>query len=389
MAAIYIDDQKVGLKKVFEELGIENNLPQNVRQRVFELRNIVKDKLNGGVRMPRSIGGVPEFVVFSKKHGHTVKIRYANSQTPRKDKDPLYQPILLSLIPNELGQVEIQDDVTFVFWYLHPLHEFSPFRDKKAGFDFKYLNKDGIAAQEVTKEEYTINALSIILGDKAWNTIRLRQFAKGLRMAGVDDLTDMELKKSLMDLAKKDPVGFYSKTQVSDYQFEGFIQDAIDKGILERKTINGLERWYLVGEEILPIQYGADAQKALSDYIALNTKELIPKIKNALVGETKSSVLNTPENKSLIMDLDTLAKVDTTLYEDQAHGKNVLKINDSVNRVDEDEPFRKRIAEQLVKRQNAADKGEKLHPQTEQWFVDNQDAITYYLENYSNKETEK
>ncbi|WP_418360166.1 hypothetical protein [Sphingobacterium detergens] len=381
MAAIYIDDKKVGLKELFSELGIENNLPKNVRERIFELRNIVKDRLNGGVRMPRSFGGVPEYTVYSKKHQHNVKIRFAISQTHRKDKEPLYQPVLLSLIPDAKGQIEIHDDVEFIFWYLHPLHEFSPFRKKDAGYDFKYLNKDGIAAQEVSKHEYYINAISVIVGDKSWNILKLRQFAKGLRIPGVDDLTDSQVKKILIDLAEKNPVDFYQKTQVSDHHFDGFIQDAIDKGILEKKSINGLERWYLSGEELLPIQYGVDAHQSLSDHIAINAKELLPKIKNALVGQTKSAILNTAENKALIMDLENTEE-ETSLYEDQANAKNVTTISTNIKRVDDDEDFRKRIEDQLSKRQKAEDNGEKLHFQTEQWFVDNKDAVQYYLENY-------
>jgi hypothetical protein len=50
--------------------------------------------------------------------------------------------------------------------------------------------------------------------------------------------------------------------------FNGKVQEAIDRHILDLKSLNGMQRWYLGSREILPVQYGLDPRKVLDDELS-------------------------------------------------------------------------------------------------------------------------
>ncbi len=379
--AIYVDNEKMSVNEVLQLLGLKDQvkIPESKRKRVFEFTRKTPDRLNGGTRIPRSVNAIPQFSVYSEKLGYTVTIRYATSQKRKKDSEPEYSPLYLSMLPDELGFVEINDDFIFLFWYLHPTHELSPFYKSGTPVDYKFLNKDSIAKMEIEREEYLINGLAIIIGDNAWNIFQLRRLAKGLKEPGVDELTDSQVKQVLRNIAHKDPVGFYNSTRVADFMFEGLVQDAVDKKVLELKSLNSLERWYLNGEELLPISYGQDARKELSDFVATRV-DVIEKIKNGLAGKTVETAVRDPEVHAAIMG--DVQNKPLNPSEKAASNREVERIDENLSRVDTDESFRQKIAEKLKEKLESETTGIPMHHAKVKWFEENADAVKYFSEKY-------
>jgi hypothetical protein len=273
--ALYLDDKKVGgIKELLTALKLdEKEIPY--RKRVKEFQQIMERDIHGNARMKdgrnmttRNITGRPEYTVYVPKLGYEVRIRIA--QTQRKDKDEgfIYTPNIISMIPGEDGIATITDDLEFAFWYLHPWCAHSPFYKTESQPFFEYKDDDAKSKMDNDNEENRINALSYIVGYNSKPIKQLRSLAKGFNIGGVDDMTDEVVKKQLRILANNDPVGFVNKIESRELVFSGEIQDAIDKGVLTLGSLNGMNRWYLSGKEILPISYGQDALAVLKDELS-------------------------------------------------------------------------------------------------------------------------
>jgi hypothetical protein len=293
--ALYIEDKPMTKKEVCEFLDIPiHSIPTN-RRRVIQMNTkIIDDK--GTKRSAKSIGGKPEYSIFVPKLQREVKIRYAISQKKLKDDIFSYTPKTLSLIPAEDGSVLVNDDAQFMYWYLNPFCNHSPFKKPDAHVYYEYQDKNAEATKELQREEDIINAMSIIVGHAAWNDIQLKHLAKGMGVAGVDDMTPMVVKHHLKKLVHKDPIKFFNQANSREVIFTGKIQEAIDQNILILKSINGMQRWFLKEEEILPIQYGQEPSTELKQFMAEKWYLFADKINNALNGVTISSNLNNPIN---------------------------------------------------------------------------------------------
>lgn len=301
--AIYLDDKKVGgIKELLDALKLDSKaIPY--QKRIKEFQQIMERDIHGNVRMKdgrsmttRNISGRPEYSVHVPKLGYEVRIRLA--QTQRKDKDQgfIYTPNLISMIPGEDGVAQITDDLEFAFWYLHPWNRHSPFYRNDSQPFFEYKDDDAKSKMDNDNEENRINALSYIVGYNAKNIKDLRTLAKGFAIGGVDDMTDEVVKKQLRILATNDPVGFLNKIENRETVFSGQVQEALDRGVLELRNLNGMNRWYLNGKEILPISYGQDEMAVLRDELSTKWYLYADKIESALEGTQTNANLHNPAN---------------------------------------------------------------------------------------------
>lgn len=307
--ALFIDDKKVGgVKDLLEVLKLEPNaIPY--RKRTKEFQQIMPRDIHGNVRMKdgrsmttRNISGRPEFSIYVPKLGYEVRVRLA--QTQRKDKDEgfIYTPNLISMIPGEDGVAPVTDDLEFAFWFLHPWCAHSPFKKVDTEAFFEYKDDDARSKTDNDTEENRINALSYIVGYNAKNIKDLRNLAKGMNVGGVDDMTDEVVKRELRLLANIDPVGFVNKIENRETVFSGQVQDALDKDILKLETLNGMQRWYLSGKEILPVSYGQDAMAVLKDELSTKWYLYSDKIEIALKSTETASNLQNPANDEVFAE---------------------------------------------------------------------------------------
>jgi hypothetical protein len=307
--AIFVDDKKVGgVKNLLEVLELAPNaIPY--KKRTKEFQQIMPRDIHGNVRMKdgrsmttRNISGRPEYSIFVPKLGYEVRIRIAQTQRKDKDEGYIYTPNLISMLPGEDGISPVNDELEFAFWYLHPWCAHSPFKKIDAEAFFEYKDDDAKSKTDNDTEENRINALSYIVGWNAKPIKELRNIAKGMNVGGVDDMTDEVVKKELRQLANADPVGFVNKIENRETSFSGQVQDALDKDILKLETLNGMQRWYLSGKEILPVSYGQDAMAVLKEELSTKYYLYAERLDNALADVETASNLQNPANDEVFAD---------------------------------------------------------------------------------------
>lgn len=297
MAKLYVDDVNVGVKQLYAELGIDpNSIPKKLA-RIFEINpnRLTLDEFRNE-KAPRALGISTKFDVYSKVHDKVVTVRYAETERHKNENGirvTTYKPAQL-FIRGKAGN--INDDVAFAYMYLHPSCQQSPFRKLNQAFRYLFKDNEAVANADLLREEQVMRAMSMIIGERSYPISQLRQLAKGMNIAGVDDLTDAELKNRLKDLAKNDPVKFFNDSRSNSIQFNGVLQDSVDKGILRIHTNNGFKRWHFYNEELCIINSGTDEMAALKEVVS-RRMELIPQLQTALEGRTIESEINKPENQ--------------------------------------------------------------------------------------------
>lgn len=293
--AIYLDDAVMnGKKDVLDYLKLDPKIIPNHRKKLFEFTHKKADQ-DGRVRIKKSIFGSPEFSVFVPHLGREVKIRYAVTQRRDKDKNFIYSPPSIGIEPAEDGTVVMNNDLEFLFWFLRPLCKNSPFRTATQRSHYEYQDNDFKATTELDLEENRVDAVSIVIGNNAWAISKLRMLLKGLNESGVDDMTDVIVRKKLKDRAYANPIDFINIAESREVMFSGKLQECIDRKILKVESKLGMKRWYLLEEEILPLQYGVDEVRELKNFLSVNWHLFAETIQNALGNKTVERSLNKPE----------------------------------------------------------------------------------------------
>ena len=292
---IYVDDVPKTTKQLCELFEVPlSSIPKH-RRRVMQMQTRIIDA-SGTKRSSKSYGGKPEFTAYVKSEQREVKVRYATGQRNMKDNVKVYTPKTTWLMPHEDGSCTITDDSLFVYWWFNPANRSSPLHNPQQGYYYDYQDKNQEAVNDLDREEKIINAMSILIGDNAWTEIQLKQLAKGLSIAGVDDMTPAVVKASLKKLAYADPEKFYNQANSREVVFSGKIQEAIDSKVLVLKSLHGMQRWYLNEEEILPLQYGQNADTEIKNHMAEKWYLYSDKIEAAIKQITIGSLLNNPLN---------------------------------------------------------------------------------------------
>ena len=314
--AIYINDIAVNKAKFFETLGIPSNAIPNPRRKRFQLP--VRTDQDGNARHLHRLM-CNEYSVYLQKENREVKVRIANTQKKDKDQNFEYFPTDNALESGEKGEVLVSDEMAFLFWYTNPMCRQSYFRKPEAPVFYEFLDNDHLAKVDNDKEESRIIAMSIILGFNAWPMSRLRTLAKGIGISGVNDMTDEVVKNQLKALAYKDPDKFINQAESREVAFSGKIQEAIDRHIIQLKTLNGMQRWYLNNTEVIPVQYGVDARKVLDDHLSAKWYMYSDEINQSLDGTSVASNLANAQNDDHFNTpevIDTPSDMDAEVWEE-------------------------------------------------------------------------
>lgn len=308
--AFYINDERVGgIKELCEKLGLDDKvIPFRKRDKSFEIEmerdihgNAKRDK-DGHYVTRTNVATQPVFSGFSKKLGYSVQIRYALTQYKTKDEVNYPAPGTIFLDPGEDGTASLNDELLFVFWYLHPWCGNSPFHVHGSPIMYRYKDNDAKSKMGNDHEENLINALGYIVGNHCKSVKELRSIAKGLNQVGVDDMTDETVKATLRTIAKADPIGFIDKVESREIVFSGKVQDAIDKNIITLQTLNGMVRWYMGGKEVIPVAYGQDPVTVLKEEMSSKWYLYSDEIDKAINGITIATNLAAVENDEAFAD---------------------------------------------------------------------------------------
>lgn len=322
--AIYIDDVVVNKAKLFETFGVAKNAVPSPREKRFQFPVRVDSDGN-----KRHLGRLMcnEYSIYVPSLNREVRVRYANSQKKDKEENFIYFPTDNEMQAGEGGEVLITDEMVFLFWYINPMNRQSPFRKPQAPVFYEFLDNDHLAKVSNNKDETRITAMSIVLGLNAWPIARLRTLAKGMGIGGVDTMTDDVVKSLLKGRAFKDPDNFINQAESREVAFVGKIQEAIDRNIIQLKTLNGMQRWYMGSNEIVPVQYGIDARKILDDHLSAKWYMYSDEINQLLDGTSIATNLSKPENDEHFEDADmieTISEIDSTVWNEYL----VLKADD-------------------------------------------------------------
>jgi len=312
--AIYINDEVVNKSKLFELLSINKNSIPSPREKRFQFPTRT-DKDGNKRHLHRLMCNA--FSVYIPTLNREVQVRIATTQKKDKDQNFEYFPTDNAMECGEGGAVLINDEMAFLFWYINPMNRQSPFRKPSSPVFYEFLDNDHLAKVDNDIDETRIIAMSIVLGNNAWSISRLRTLAKGMGIAGVTDMTDEVVKNTLKARAYQKPSEFINMAESREVAFSGKIQEAIDAHILDLRTLNGMQRWYLGGKEVIPVQYGIDARKVLEEHISEKWYMYSDELNNLLEGITVSTNLSKPENDLSFEEtgaVETLAEVDNELW---------------------------------------------------------------------------
>ena len=359
---LYVNDQAMTKKAALEFLGISPDFIPQTRRKIIQVvtKQIDRDK----VRPPKSIGGKPQYLVFVPHLEKEVAIRYATSQRKDKDQNFVYpHPKTLALHPAEDGTVLIPDELEFLFWFLRPMCEQSPFRNKEQQFFYGFKDDHAKATADMVREEKYIMAISILVGPTAWSDVQLKHLAKGMNIMGVDDMSPMVVKNELKKLAYKDPVVFYNNANSREVLFSGKIQEAIDNKVITLQSLNGMQRWYLGKEEILPIAYRQNALIELKNHMAEKWYLYADKVNEGLAGVDLAAKLNNPLNDKAFEEvkLPVTAKIRAELTPEEHEVLKEIKSKDWL--------------EAKMYKIDAYDKSDldKMHPAQRTSYLENKD----------------
>lgn len=311
---IFVDNEIVTKQKMFTLLGVpENSIPRS-REKRFRFNTRVDS--DGNKRHLKTLL-CNEYSVYVPSINRDVRVRWANQQKKDKEGNFEYFPSDNTLESGEAGEARINDEMVFLFWYVCPFNRQSPFRKAGGMTYYEFLDNDHLAKTANEIEETRIMALSLIFGLNSWPISRLKMLAKGMGIAGVDDMTNDVVKTILRERAYKDPSLFLNQAESREVQFSGKIQEAIDRHIITLSSVNGMQRWYLGSKEIIPVQYGIDARTILDDHLSAKWYMYSDEINNLLEGTTVASNLAQAENDdhfSGAEPIETMSEVDAVLW---------------------------------------------------------------------------
>jgi len=314
---LFIDDKAVNKSKFFETLGISPNSVPQPREKRFQFP--MRTDQDGNARHLKRLM-VNEYSVYLPKENREIKVRIASTQKKDKEQNFEYFPTDNALEAGERGEILVSDEMAFLFWYVNPMNRQSPFRKPQAPVFYEFKDNDNVAKVANDRDEMRIIAMSIVLGHNAWSISKLRTLAKGLKIAGVDDMTDAVVKNTLKERAWADPDAFINQAESREVAFAGKIQEAIDRNLIALKTLNGMQRWYIQDREVMPVQYGIDARQALDDELSAKWYMYADDINAALENTNISTKLASADNDKFFQDtepvIETTAEIDATVWDE-------------------------------------------------------------------------
>lgn len=349
---LYIDDKPSNIDEICTLLKIKKNeVPFQRKNRSFKRLGFdnKRDPQNQKPIVPRG-HGIPCSINVVLENGESKRITYADNsrQETRNGLTRLkHSPINLMLPGLTLA---LTDDQTtkFFFLYIHHYNKQSPLNIGKPNPNCIYQFNDTakLAKEEDDKEELFFEALSML---KALDEPQLRQVAKGYKMFGVDDLTEVEVRSLVRAKLKLNPAQFIVDLESNEIAIEGIIQDAIDKGIIAQVHSGTETVWNLGTKQLAKTPNGSLPMPYLRAEIESNLEHYFPLLEKGIESKVSATNLQKPDNAKFFQNfkrkndseqpyapLDTLDKklITETAQEKEIADKLRSYFNEDVNNPD-------------------------------------------------------
>jgi hypothetical protein len=237
----------------------------------------------------------PLFRGFEKGFG-SVTIRYANGLPFQDNGQVRYneQGILFQGLTESLN---IESDIeTYVFYYMHVWCKDSPVRQQSSRWHYEYFNPENASKQKLTKYHEELSLGMKINKMKDDDLEGLRTIVASL-IAGASDMSASELELQLLDYAKMNFKKVQTALDANDSKFHGMIQLAIERNILQARSINDIWRWHLIKkdgteEEICIVPMGENHLDFIKKDVRNNYETKMLKVVDAINGYKEADRLD-------------------------------------------------------------------------------------------------
>jgi hypothetical protein len=334
---LFIDDTPISKKDLLVMYGLsESVIPKNHKKQLLTLApnlyTIDPDPENNGrIIKPDSFNLKPYYTLSSKNSGsHFLRYSKSNYRTPKGE-----MIFATKILTYKEVTFTIQDEDEFIWFFLHPeFFKESPFREEGMGYTYQVLNLQANAAEKNETIKKKTEAANFIYSENQ-SILELRKLLKGFGVGSVDELSNEEVQNRLYSIADYSPYDFLNKIKNKSVQFDGTIQDAIDKGIITQKNSNGIIIWKLNNREICGVPQGAEPFRFLKDQVLMKMEELWQEIINSLNNVNQESILESsamdkyfkevkiPESSTLVPEASKgISKVEA----DKNHDKTIKRL---------------------------------------------------------------
>ena len=184
----------------------------------------------------------PAFFFGEDSRGMNLEIRYAASKSNMRDKDS--KKLITIYSPRKVrteGDLTLATKLDLAFYmYIHPKNRQSPFRKPDSVWTYEFVDNDTVAQTDLNRGTDMLSALNH--ANKApWFNLPL--IAKGMGVANVDNMKELQIRAALSNLALTNPAAYLLKVNKNVTVMDGRILDAVDKNIFVLDQTYGTPRW--------------------------------------------------------------------------------------------------------------------------------------------------
>ncbi len=322
-----LNDQFYDKNLPVKEYAIAMGIPELIDRPSINLVSTRRkpDKLNGGWKAPESLS-LPTLFTAVTPQGNNIQIRYYERMVPKQapggglfdDFQPAFTnqskvPFQGSdIVINSISNLEIA-----LYYASHTKCKNSPFCPENSSHLYEVYYPEKVARARATGMKRLIELQSRIF---SMDERALRLAAKGVRIKvgptayqvhSVDSLTTDEVVVQMVELASRDLEQFAKQFESGEYKIYGFLNDAIDNGIITLGAPHSNGRSYVWGdnqETIVVVPHTANALAMLQTHFVSNMGTMMPLIKAKLEQKTASNLIVVPKNIAMFDELMTVGK---------------------------------------------------------------------------------
>lgn len=303
-------NKPVSVKEFAKLLGLTELLE---REKINIVQTKVKpDRLNGGHKHPESIS-LPCMFSATGPGGNTLQVRYYEQRVeklqngnrfydynPKKTRNSKMPIVGKEIIANKIQNIELA-----MYYATHPKCRTSPFWRPGMEHYFEVDFPEKRAKKRASEMQRLVSVQASIF---EMEERTLRMAAKGInlnirgrheKVYNVDGLTLEELQVKMVDLAQKDLDQFVKQLESGEFKMYGFLNDALDKGIIKLSKPSSAGRYYewTVGKggRICNVGLNDNPVIVLRKYFIENMSSMVPVIKNHLAEKEVKGMASSPD----------------------------------------------------------------------------------------------
>lgn len=275
----------------FEELLEQNKQENNSYLFLQDSSRTVRHQGGKLSVMPLSLSN--EFVVTDKasSRSYTVSLAEGTGVKISNDKnDEFVAPYAIFDFSNNKA-IGNTDWNWAAFILLNPICKQSPYTNEITLKPFLDISlPDNKAKLENEKTQKKVTAMANVFNG-TYKVEDMRIFLKGMGESGLSLNTDSVVKQKVATLIEKSTnrtIDILNNVSEPEIWIKGYIQEAIDKGVIVPQANENIIVWTIDGSDIKATMNATDAQAELINEVISDKNKWLPIIKQGLAGEFKS-----------------------------------------------------------------------------------------------------